>query len=250
MAPVVKVYRNEKMKKETAVVTGGGKGIGRELALRLATLGYNVVLAARNEGEIEAVAELCRDGVCEALPLVTDVTDEESVMQLFEAAGERFGSVDLLVNNAGIGVFKPLVETTLEEWRMVIETNLNGAFICAREAFRIMMEQGSGGTIVNIASVVGIKGYPNQGAYTASKHGMVGLTKVLAEEGREHKIKVHVICPGGVATEMVRQSRPDLDPDEIIQPGDVADLLEYLVKLPPRVSVDLVHLRRFNSSAF
>ena len=79
---------------------------------------------------------------------------------------------------------------------------------------------------------------------------MVGLTKVLAEEGREYKIKAHVICPGGVATEMVRQSRPDLNPDEIIQPEDVADLLEYLVKLPPRVSVDLVHLRRFKSSSF
>ncbi|NLL83380.1 MAG: SDR family oxidoreductase [Lentisphaerae bacterium] len=238
------------MKKETAVVTGAGKGIGRELALRLAKLDYNIVLAARNEGELKAVAELCRAAGCAALPVVTDVTDEAAVVNLFKAVREHFGGVDLLVNNAGMGVFKTLAETTLAEWRLVIETNLNGAFVCAREAFRIMMTQESGGTIVNIASVVGIKGYPNQGAYTASKHGMVGLTKVLAEEGREYKIKAHVICPGGVATEMVRQSRPDLNPDEIIQPEDVADLLEYLVKLPPRVSVDLVHLRRFNSSSF
>ena len=178
------------------------------------------------------------------------MTDEASVRALFEATEKEFGGLDLLVNNAGMGVFKQLVDTSLDEWNCVMETNLTGAFLCAREAFRLMKSRPQGGTIVNVASVVGIKGYPNQGAYSASKHGMVGLTKVLAEEGREFGIRTHVICPGGVATEMVRQSRPDLDPTQIIQPEDVADLLEYLVKLPPRVSVDLVHLRRFNSSSF
>ena len=236
--------------KKTAIVTGGGKGIGRVLAERLAGLGYNVVVAARNSDEIEAVAECCRQQGVKALAVRTDVTDEASVRHLFEETAKHFGCPDLLVNNAGMGVFKQLVETSLDEWNCVMETNLTGAFLCAREAFRLMKSRPEGGTIINIASVVGIKGYPNQGAYSASKHGMVGLTKVLAEEGREFRIRAHVICPGGVATEMVRQSRPDLNPAEIIQPEDVADLLEYLVKLPPRVSVDLVHLRRFNSSSF
>jgi len=237
------------MTQKTAIITGAGKGIGKALAIKLASIGYNVVIAARNKAEISAVAQICEDEGVSALPVVTDVTNEESVELLFESAQEKFGRIDLLVNNAGMGIFKPLAETSLEDWNKVISTNLTGSFLCARKAFEIMKTCG-GGTIVNIASVVGIKGYPNQGAYTASKHGMVGLTKVLAEEGREFKIRAHVICPGGVATEMVRQSRPDLDPEEIIQPEDVADLLEYLVKLPPRVSVDLVHLRRFNSSSF
>ncbi len=237
------------MSHKTAIVTGAGKGIGKALALKLASIGYDVVIAARSKAEISAVAKICEDEGVKALPVITDVTNEQSVAQLFEAAQEKFGKIDLLVNNAGMGIFKPLAETSLEDWNKVISTNLTGAFLCARTAFE-MMKGNDGGTIVNIASVVGIKGYPNQGAYTASKHGMVGLTKVLAEEGREFKIRAHVICPGGVATEMVRKSRPDLNPEEIIQPEDVADLLEYLVKLPPRISVDLVHLRRFNSAAF
>ena len=112
------------------------------------------------------------------------------------------------------------------------------------------MQKQKNGIIINIASVVGIKGYPNQGAYTASKHGMVGLTKVIAEEGKDFGIRTHVICPGGVATEMVKQSRPDLKTDELIQPEDVAELALYLTKLPKRVSIDLVHLRRFNSASF
>ncbi|MFA6715293.1 MAG: SDR family oxidoreductase [Victivallaceae bacterium] len=237
------------MSHKIAVVTGAGKGIGKTLAIRLASLGFDVVVAARNKADISAVAKICESKGTKALPVVTDVTDEASVNQMFAVVMKEFGKVDLLINNAGMGIFKPLTETSLDEWNQVINTNLTGAFVCAREAFKIMKEHG-GGTIVNIASVVGIKGYPEQGAYTASKHGMVGLTKVLAEEGRKFKIKAHVICPGGVATEMVKQSRPDLNPEEIIQPKDVADLLEYLVKLPPRVSVDLVHLRRFNSSSF
>ncbi|MFA6816593.1 MAG: SDR family oxidoreductase [Lentisphaeria bacterium] len=234
---------------KTAIVTGAGKGIGKELALRLASIGYNVVLAARNKAEISAVATLCEKQNVKALPVVTDVTNEENVKILFALAEANFDTVDLLVNDAGMGIFKPLAETSLEEWNKVVNTNLTGAFLCAREAFKRMKKQ-QGGTIVNIASVVGITGYANQGAYTASKHGMVGLTKVLAEEGRAYKIKAHVICPGGVATEMVRKSRPDLNPEEIIQPCDVADLLEYLVKLPPRVTVDLVHLRRYQSASF
>ncbi|MDD5596834.1 MAG: SDR family oxidoreductase [Victivallaceae bacterium] len=237
------------MSRKTAVITGAGKGIGKALAIRLASIGFDVAVAARNKTEISAVAQICENAGARALPVVTDVTDEAGVNRLFAAVTREFGKVDLLVNNAGMGIFKPLAETSLDEWNQVINTNLTGAFLCARSAFEIMKRNG-GGIIVNIASVVGIKGYPNQGAYTAGKHGLVGLTKVLAEEGREFQIKAHVICPGGVATEMVRQSRPDLNPEEIIQPEDVADLLEYLVKLPPRVSVDLVHLRRFKSSSF
>ena len=121
--------------------------------------------------------------------------------------------------------------------------------MCSREAMKILKPQNHG-IIINISSVVGIKGYPNQGAYTASKHGMVGLTKVIAEEGREFGIRAHVICPGAVATEMVKQSRPDIAAEELIQPEDVAELTLYLAKLPKRVSIDLVHLRRFTSQSF
>lgn len=231
---------------KTAIVTGASKGIGRAIAIRLSEMGYSLALAARNEEQLKETSSLCKG---KAICVPTDITDERQALELFEKTLSEFGRVDVLVNNAGMGVFKPLTDTSLEEWQKVVDTNLTGSFLCAREAFKIMKDQKSG-AIINIASVVGIKGYPNQGAYTASKHGMVGLTKVIAEEGREYGIKAHVICPGGVATEMVKEARPDINPDELLQPNDVADLVEYFLKLSPKAMVDIVHLRRFSSSSF
>jgi 3-oxoacyl-[acyl-carrier protein] reductase len=237
------------MERKTALVTGAGRGIGRAIALKLAMLDYDLVLAARSIEQLEETAHKCRELGASTLSCRTNVADEKQVKNLFEKAINKFGHLDLLVNNAGIGIFKPLTETSLEEWQQILDINLTGAFLCSREAFKIM-ENNGGGTIINVSSVVGIKGYPNQGAYTASKHGMTGLTKVLAEEGRPHNIRVHVICPGGVATDMVKSSRPDINADELIQPEDIAELVEYFVKMPPRITVDLVHLRRYTSSSF
>jgi len=237
------------MNRKTALVTGAGRGIGKVLAQRLARLEYDLILTARSEPQLEQTALACRALGANAVVHPADITSEMEVRELFATIAEQSGRLDVLVNNAGMGIFKPLAETALADWQQVLNTNLTGTFLCAREAFKLMQAQG-GGTIVNVASVTGLKGYPNQGAYSVSKHGVVGLSKVLAEEGKPYHIRVHVMCPGGVATEMVKQSRPDLDPAEIIQPEDVADLLEYLLKLPPRVTVDLVHLRRFNSPSF
>jgi 3-oxoacyl-[acyl-carrier protein] reductase len=215
----------------------------------LAEEGYNLVLTARSKEQLEETAAACEKNGAETLCVPADVRDENAVKAVFEKTAEKFDAVNVLINNAGMGIFKPLTETAADEWRTVIDTNLTGAFFFAREAMK-KMQQAGGGTIVNVSSVVGIKGYPNQGAYTASKHGMVGLTKVIAEEGREHGIRAHVICPGGVATEMVLQARPDLVGSELIQPGDVAELVKYLINLPPNITVDLVPLRRFGSASF
>jgi 3-oxoacyl-[acyl-carrier protein] reductase len=236
------------MSRPGALVTGASKGIGRAMALRLARDGHDVVLAARGEDRLRAVATECEAAGARALPVKTDVSVEEDVRSLFEKA-DGFSTVDVLVNNAGVGVYKPVVETSLEDWELMMGVNLRGTFLCSREAMRRMGDAG-GGTIVNISSVVGIKGYPNQGGYTASKHGIVGLSKVLAEEGRASGVRVHVICPGGVATDMAVAARPDIKPEELLLPEDVADLVAYLVKLPKRAMVDLVHLRRATSRSF
>ncbi len=245
------------MPRPVAIVTGASRGIGRAIAMRLAREGFDLALAARTESDLEAAARECEAEGAAALVVTTDVSREEDVKRLFERTRERFGRLDLLVNNAGVGVYGPLAETTLDDYERVMGVNLRGVFLCSREAMRWMAEAGgdlsgrsTGGTIVNISSVVGIKGYPNQAVYTASKHGVVGLTKVIAEEGREHGIRAHVICPGGVATDMVSQARPDISPEELLQPEDVADLVAYLVKLPARAMVDIVHLRRFTSESF
>ena len=239
-----------------AIVTGASRGIGKAIALRLAREGFDLALAARTAGELEAAASECEAEGAKALAVPTDVTREDDVKRLFEETLGRFGRLDLLVNNAGGGVYKPVAETSLEEFEHVMAVNARGTFLCSREAMRVMTAAGegqgrdAGGIIVNMSSVVGIKGYPNQGAYTAAKHAVVGLSKTLAEEGRESGVRVHVICPGGVATELITSARPDIDPSELLAPEDDAGRVAYLVKLPKNAMIDLVHLRRATGRPF
>jgi 3-oxoacyl-[acyl-carrier protein] reductase len=234
---------------KVAIVTGASRGIGRVLALRLAKLRYDLVLTSRSLAELESLQEECRRLGQDALALQSDVSDENSVRGMFAQSLEHYGKIDLLVNNAGLGIFNSVLETSLADWERVLKVNLTGPFICAKAAFE-HMRQRNAGTIINISSAAGLKAYAGQAAYTASKHGLQGLSKVMAEEGRQYNIRVHAICPGGVATEMLAKSRPDLLGDQLIQPEDVADMMEYLLALPPRVSVDVLHLRRFNSATF
>ena len=234
---------------KVAIVTGASRGIGRVLALRLAKLRYDLVLTSRSLAELESLQEECRRLGQDALALQSDVSDENSVRGMFAQSLEYYGRIDLLVNNAGLGIFNSVLETSLADWERVLKVNLTGPFICAKAAFE-HMRQRNAGTIINISSAAGLKAYAGQAAYTASKHGLQGLSKVMAEEGRQYNIRVHAICPGGVATEMLAKSRPDLLGDQLIQPEDVADMMEYLLALPPRVSVDVLHLRRFNSATF
>jgi len=239
------------MSNPVAVVTGASRGIGRAVAERLAREGFDIVLAARTEADLAEVAAAVEAEGGKAVAVTTDVSSEEDVLRLFERVRAEFGGLDVLVNNAGLGIYAPVAETSLEDWEKVMGVNARGTFLCSREAFRAMAAaEPQGGVIVNISSVVGIKGYPRQGAYAASKHAVVGLSKVLAEEGRDKGIRVHAICPGGVATDMVAMARPDIDPDELLRPEDIADLVAYLVKLPKRAMIDLVHVRRSTSKPY
>lgn len=221
-----------------AVVTGGGRGIGKVVATRLAGLGAEVILAGTTRSALDATAAEILSAGGRARGVVTDVSDEGEVRRLFAAAG----AVDVLVNNAGIGRFAPLTETSLDDWERVMAVNLRGAFLCSREAMRSMA--GRGGRIVNIASVVGLKGYVNQAAYTASKHGLMGLSKVMAAEGQKDNIITQVIAPGGVDTDMVGDARPDLDRSVLIQPDDIADAVEYLLGQDGNAVTDLIQIRR------
>jgi len=239
------------MTRPVAVVTGASRGIGRAVAERLAREGFDLVLAARTEADLVRAASSIQETGARAIAVTTDVSKEEEVLRLFERVKSELGGLDVLVNNAGLGIYAPLAETSLEDWEKVMGVNARGTFLCSREAFKIMSAaEPRGGIIVNMSSVVGIKGYARQGAYTASKHAVVGLSKVLAEEGRDKGVRVHAICPGGVATDMVAMARPDIDPDELLRPEDIADLVAYLVKLPKRAMIDLVHVRRSTSKPY
>lgn len=231
------------LKGKTAVVTGAGRGIGKVIAETLAKKGANVILAARTAKEINSVA---RHIGKKALAVKTDITNEKSVKSLVAKTVKRFGSVDILINNAGTGFARPIMKTAAEDWDTVIETNLKGTFLCSRVAAEKMIKQKSG-VIVNIASAAGTKGYMDQAAYCASKHGVVGFSRVLALELRPHNIKVHTVCPGGVDTTLIDGIRPDIPKKDLMKPQDIADLVVFLITQPANATIEEVTITRFVS---
>jgi NAD(P)-dependent dehydrogenase (short-subunit alcohol dehydrogenase family) len=184
-----------------AVITGGGRGIGAAVAWRLAADGAAVVVSARSVEEIEAVAEEMRAAGFRAAAVACDVTDPEQIDGLLKAATEELGTVDLLVNNAGVASSGPLKAITLEEWNRLFAVNATGTFLCT-QAFLPSMLKSGWGRVVNISSVAGKMGAPYIAAYAASKHAVIGLTRSVAAEVAARGVTVNAVCPGYVATEM------------------------------------------------
>jgi len=238
-----------KLNDTVALVTGAGRGIGRAICLALARGGAHVVAAARTANEIAAVADEIARGGGRAVPIPVDIAKEDEVIALFAKIRRSFGRLDVLVNNAGIGVYGPVVEFSAADCERIMAVNVTGTLLCCREAMKLMIPRRSG-YIINISSVVGFKGYPNQAAYAAAKHGVMGLTKSLAVEAQEYGIRVSAVLPGGVDTEMIRRSRPDLDPSALMQPEDIADAVMYLLSLSDRAAVDQIYIRRRTGKPF
>lgn len=230
-----------------AIVTGAGRGIGRSVALTLACNGARVALAARSEAELQAVQSEIEAMGGQAATFPTDVSHERGVVSLVRNTVQRFGRLDILVNNAGIGVFGPLVETTIEQWEQLMAVNARGPFLLCREAIPYLRQQEQS-FIINVTSVVGVKGYVNQAAYSASKHAVMGMTKALAKEVQEDGIRVHALCPGGVDTQLVGQARPDLDRSELMLPEEIADIVLFMVTRQGNAVIDEVHIRRASST--
>ena len=226
---------------KVAIVTGGTKGIGRGIAEALARQGVNVCISARAANEIEeATQALNQLGGGTTIGFVCDVRDHAQVKALFERTTAEFGGVDVLVNNAGIGIFAPVEEMSPADFRAILETNLCGVFYCCHEAIPLMKQRG-GGYIINISSLAGANPHPRMAAYNASKFGLNGFSEALMQEVRHDGIKVSYIMPGSVNTEFGGDTPSDKNSWQL-QPADIArvviDLLHHDERsLPSRVEI-------------
>jgi NAD(P)-dependent dehydrogenase (short-subunit alcohol dehydrogenase family) len=229
---------------QVAVITGGGSGIGRAVAVELLDAGYQVVLAGRREDVLVETAS----GYADAFPVPTDVAKPDSVRALFAATLRAFGRVDLLFNNAGINVPGAIGDLTLESWQKVIDVNLTGSFLCASEAFRIMREQDpQGGRIINNGSISAVSPRPASPAYTASKHAITGLTKSISLDGRPYGIACGQIDIGNAATDMgakmaagVPQANGTIMAEPVFDPQHVGRAVRYMATLPLDANVQFL----------
>jgi NAD(P)-dependent dehydrogenase (short-subunit alcohol dehydrogenase family) len=232
---------------KVAIVTGASRGIGRAISVALAQETAIVVLAARSTQQLQVTAEYVTKVGGTAHIVHVELTEEDSIRDLVRETGDKLGRLDILVNNAGVTHSAPLEQTSTEDWQRCILINARAPFILCREALPLLKKSKSA-HIINIASVVGIKGYPLQSAYTASKHALRGMTMSLAEELRGSNIRVHLLCPGGVDTDMVDNVRPDISKDELIKPEEIAELVLYLVTHKGNAVVDELRIRRATSA--
>jgi NAD(P)-dependent dehydrogenase (short-subunit alcohol dehydrogenase family) len=232
-----------------AIVTGAGSGIGKYVAVALAQNGYSVVLAGRRQQPLEATALEVRQANSQALVIPADVSDPASVRELFAKTKDAFGRLDLLFNNAGISSrAMPLEDLTYEQWRSVVDTNLTGTFLCIQEAFKIMKsQQPRGGRIINNGSISAHSPRPNSAPYTASKHGVTGLTKAAALDGRNYDIACGQIDIGNASTEMVErmkkgvpQANGTMAVEATMDPVDVARAVAYMASLPLSANVQFM----------
>lgn len=227
---------------KSAIVTGGTKGIGLAIARALIKAGASVSLSARHKAEIEkTAADLNHTGPGRCVGFVCDVRDEAQVKELFASTVETLGGLDILINNAGIGIFASVEETSGDDFRAVIETNLCGVFYCCRAAIPLLKQRG-GGYIINVSSLAGANPHARMAAYNASKFALNGFSEALMQEVRHDGIKVSYIMPGSVNTEFGGDQPSDQNSWQL-QPSDVAQVVIDLLNYPERALPSRVEIR-------
>jgi len=234
------------LSQQVCLVTGGTRGIGRAIAKMLLLEGAAVAICGQRQESVDrAVAELAAETSGKVRGKAADVRSHEQVAELFRFVDAEFGALDVLVNNAGIGIFRHVRELSLDEWKHTLETNLYGAFYCSREALlRFGSTSGTtgGGYIVNIGSMAGANAFAGGAAYNASKFGLTGFTEAMMQDVRSENVRVSYIMPGSVATEFSGRASTD-GANWKIWPEDVANIVRLLLQMPARTLVSRVEVR-------
>ena len=231
------------LKGKTVLVTGGARGIGRAIAERLSDSGANVAICSLREASLQQALDQLRARAAagsgaEIAGIQADVSDRDSVARLFRWLDTEFGGLDVLVNNAGVGIFKDLGSLQADEWRAVLGTNLDGVYYCIHEALPRLRRRG-GGWIVNISSLAGKNPFAGGAAYNASKFGLCGLAEAVMLDHRYEEVKVTTILPGSVSTEFGRGGGAEWK----IAPEDVADAVAMVLSMPARTLISHVEIR-------
>ena len=226
------------LKEKKALITGAGKGIGRSIALALAKEGVHVGLVARSAADLEQLAgSISNDYPVKAVYATADVAIRSEVEKAYSSIKNQLGSIDILINNAGIATFGKVTEMAPEEWERIIRVNLLGTYYMTYAALPAMIEQNSG-SILNIASTAGERGFATGSAYCASKFAVLGFTESVLQEVRKHNIRVTALTPSTVNTELAVNAGLKIgDEDRMLQPEDIAELALATLKLPSRVFV-------------
>jgi NAD(P)-dependent dehydrogenase (short-subunit alcohol dehydrogenase family) len=236
-------------RERVAMITGAGSGIGRAVALALQSAGFSVILVGRRVAKLEETAALYDRNGGRVLVAAADVSQPDSVKQLFSKTGEEFGRLDVLFNNAGVAApGMPIEDISFAQWTEVVNVNLTGAFLCAQEAVRMMKSQHPrGGRIINNGSISAHVPRPNSAPYTATKHAIAGLTKAIALDGRAHDIACGQIDIGNALTEMsakwsagAMQANGEVRPEPMMDVKHVADAVLYMANLPLEANVQSI----------
>ena len=240
---------NLDIKNKTALVTGASRGIGKSICVALAESGVRVILSARDTRRLEAVRKEINDKGGDAVAIPADLSEEEDIVSLFEEIKKQYERLDIAVHNAGVGYFEDLADFPMDKFDEIFRVNMRGTFLCCKHAMKLMIPARAG-YIINVSSMQGIKGYPKQSAYAATKHGIMGMTKSLSAEAQKHNIRVSVILPGAVDTELIADARPELDRSLLIHPEDISKAVLFLLSLSGRAMVDMLVIRRSTASPF
>ncbi len=235
------------IKNKIALVTGASKGIGRETALALAREGAHIAISARSEELLQEVAGEIRAAGSKALVFPGDMSDEKTIAEFVEATIAEFGRLDILINNAGVGIFGPIAELSTEDWDTMFNLNMRGVFLMTRTCLPHLRAAGES-VVVNVASLAGKNAFVGGGGYAATKHALLGFSRCLMLEERQHGLRVLAICPGSVNTPFNIDRSPADDPRRrrIIQPEDVAATIVHMIRMPQHTMISEIDMRPSN----
>lgn len=234
-----------KLQGKSAYVSGAGKGIGRAIVLALLQEGVNVTGITRTASDLDSLEESSKSFGGEFLNFPGDISDEETVEKSINQTIQKFGGLDYLINNAGIGIIKPMEEMSIKDWDDTMNINMRGTFLATHFALPHMMKV-TGGTIINIASIAGKRGFAGGTAYSASKFAMMGFTESLMLDIRKYDIRVLSICPGSVATHFHTGAAMDKEKGKVLTPEDCAESVLYALRLPQSAAAVQIELRITN----